>query len=377
MNYLRDIKNLNGVKVLVCVDFNVPIENGKIMDNFRLRKIIPTILYLKERKAKIILIGHIETPKENPTLEPVVKYLDNHDIQCSFIKNYRNAYETIEKMNGGDTVVLENIRQYPEEKQNDTNFAKELASLADIYVNEAFSVSHRNHVSVSAITNFLPSYAGLLFEKEVENLSMAFKPVHPFLFILGGAKFETKLPLIEKFINIADRIFIGGALSNNFFREKGMEVGRSVVSPMDFNLSRFFNNNKLFFPIDAIISSNKEVIRKVTNIKPQDVMYDAGPDTVQVLEREISQAKHILWNGPLGIYEKGFKEPTQSIAKAIANATTNGAKSILGGGDTLATLADLGLEREFTFISTGGGAMLEYLAKGTLPGVEALERSLI
>ncbi len=377
MNYLRDIKNLNGVKVLVCVDFNVPIENGKIMDNFRLRKIIPTILYLKERKAKIILIGHIETPKENPTLEPVVKYLDNHDIQCSFIKNYRNAYETIEKMNGGDTVVLENIRQYPEEKQNDTNFAKELASLADIYVNEAFSVSHRNHVSVSAITNFLPSYAGLLFEKEVENLSMAFKPVHPFLFILGGAKFETKLPLIEKFINIADRIFIGGALSNNFFREKGMEVGRSVVSPMDFNLSRFFNNNKLFFPIDAIISSNKEVIRKVTNIKPQDAMYDAGPDTVQVLEREISQAKHILWNGPLGIYEKGFKEPTQSIAKAIANATTNGAKSILGGGDTLATLADLGLEREFTFISTGGGAMLEYLAKGTLPGVEALERSLI
>ena len=376
MNYLRDIKNLNGVKVLVCVDFNVPIENGKIMDNFRLRKIIPTILYLKERKAKIILIGHIETPKENPTLEPVVKYLDNHDIQCSFIKNYRNAYETIEKMNGGDTVVLENIRQYPEEKQNDTNFAKELASLADIYVNEAFSVSHRNHVSVSAITNFLPSYAGLLFEKEVENLSMAFKPVHPFLFILGGAKFETKLPLIEKFINIADRIFIGGALSNNFFREKGMEVGRSVVSPMDFNLSRFFNNNKLFFPIDAIISSNKEVIRKVTNIKPQDAMYDAGPDTVQVLEREISQAKHILWNGPLGIYEKGFKEPTQSIAKAIANATTNGAKSILGGGDTLATLADLGLEREFTFISTGGGAMLEYLAKGTLPGVEALERSL-
>ncbi|HEY4478433.1 MAG TPA: phosphoglycerate kinase, partial [Candidatus Paceibacterota bacterium] len=291
MNYLRDIKNLNGVKVLVCVDFNVPIENGKIMDNFRLRKIIPTILYLKERKAKIILIGHIETPKENPTLEPVVKYLDNHDIQCSFIKNYRNAYETIEKMNGGDTVVLENIRQYPEEKQNDTNFAKELASLADIYVNEAFSVSHRNHVSVSAITNFLPSYAGLLFEKEVENLSMAFKPVHPFLFILGGAKFETKLPLIEKFINIADRIFIGGALSNNFFREKGMEVGRSVVSPMDFNLSRFFNNNKLFFPIDAIISSNKEVIRKVTNIKPQDAMYDAGPDTVQVLEREISQAK--------------------------------------------------------------------------------------
>ncbi len=377
MKYIRDIKNLNGVKVLMCADFNVPVKDGVIVDNFRLRKITPTILFLRERGAKIILIGHIETPKEHPTLEPVVKYFDNHDIKCTLIKNYRNAYEEIERMKNGDTVMLENIREHPEEKQNDDNFAKQLASLADLYINEAFSVSHRAHVSVSAITKFLPSYAGLLFEKEIENLNSVFKPEHPFLFILGGAKFDTKLPLIEKFINIADKLFIGGALANNFFKESGIEIGKSVVSPMNFNLSRFFNNKKLFFPIDGVLSMDKKSLKNIGELRPEDTMYDAGPKTVEILEREIMNAKHILWNGPLGIYENGFKEPTQSIAKAIARVTAGGARSILGGGDTLATLSDLNMEREFTFISTGGGAMLEYLAKGTLPGVEALENSLI
>jgi phosphoglycerate kinase len=374
MNYLRDIKNLNGVKVIMCADFNVPVVNGMIIDNFRLRKIIPSILYLRERKAKVILIGHIETPKEHPTMEPVVKYLDNHDITCSFIKDYKDARREIDKMKNGDIVILENIREHPEEKLNDDNFAKELASLADIYVNEAFSVSHRSQVSVSAITKFIPSYAGPLFEREVKNLSTAFKPDHPFIFILGGAKFDTKLPLIEKFLDIADKIFVGGALANNFFKEKGIEIGKSVVSPNNFNLSRFFDNKKLIFPIDGVVSPDKKIIKRIGELNPDDVMYDAGPETVKMLEKEIMQSKHILWNGPLGIYEQGFKESTQALAKIIANSTACGARSILGGGDTLATISDLSMEREFTFVSTGGGAMLDFLAKGTLPGIEALDR---
>ncbi len=371
MKYLKDIKNLEGVKVLVRLDLNVPIKDGKIEDDFRIRKILPTIAFLREQRAKIILMSHIETSvavkaenkkEEKPTLVPVCEYLNKQVVACKFIKNYKDAVAEIEKMPVGGIVLLENLRDHEGETKNDKKFAKELASLADIYVNEAFAVSHRAHASVSAITAFIPSYAGILFQKEIENLSSAFNPDRPFLFILGGAKFETKLPLIEKFMKIADKVFVGGALANNFFKEQGKEVGKSLVSPENFNLVRFTESPKLLLPVDEVWENDK--------------ILDAGPRTVELLKAEISKAKHILWNGPVGLYEKGFKEPTIKIAHAVAEATKKGAKSILGGGDTLATLAELKMENEFTFVSTGGGAMLEFLAKGTLPGIEALEKSL-
>jgi len=348
MKYLKDISELNGTKVLLRLDLNVPVKNGLVVDDFRIRKILPTLTYLREEGAKLILISHIEG-----SLEPVHRHLQKFGFDCSFVKNYRNALA-----DESPIILLENLRDHEGEMKNDKAFAKELASLADVYVNEAFAVSHRAHASVSAITEFIPSYAGILFEQEVEHLGSAFNPNHPFLFILGGSKFETKLPLIEKFLTIADTVFVGGALANDFFKAQGKDVKKSVVSVEDFKLTRFLGNPRLQLPIDVVWKD--------------DAILDVGPKTVELLQEETQKAKYILWNGPMGLYEKGFREPTLAIARMIAVATKNGTKTIVGGGDTLATIAELGIEDHFTFVSTGGGAMLEFLAKGTLPGIEAL-----
>ena len=355
MKFLKDIENLKDVKVFLRLDLNVPIRNAKVADDFRVRKIIPTLTYLRDKGARIIMASHIETVGD-PTLAPVCEYLNRNGFDCIFIRDYKKVLSS-----DSPIILLENLRQHEGEMKNDKGFAKELASLADVYVNEAFSVSHRAHASVSAITQFIPSYAGLLFAEEVKHLSSAFSPEHPFLFILGGAKFETKLPLIEKFINIADKVFVGGALAHNFFRERGQEIGQSLVSPENFNLSRFLDNPKLILPIDMVWKDN--------------AIMDIGSETMKVLEEEIQKAKYILWNGPLGAYEQGFIQPTLELAKMVATATANGAKSILGGGDTLAVLDELKMEDKFTFVSTGGGAMLEFLATGTLAGIESLESS--
>ncbi len=356
MKYLRDLKELEGVRVLVRVDFNVPVKDGVVVDDFRIRKILPTLKYLLEKKARIIIVSHIETVG-NPTLAPICKHLHSLGLDCVFLEDYKKVSVTDTPL-----ILLENIRRFEGEKSNDKKFARELASLADIYVNDAFAVSHRAHASVSAITEFIPSYAGLLFEQEIKHLSSAFNPEHPFLFVLGGAKFETKLPLIEKFIDVADKTFVGGALANNFFKEQGRDVGASLVSPDNFNLQRFFSNKRLLLPVDEVVHDK--------------VILDAGPKTVAMLRDEIEQAKYILWNGPLGAYEKGYREPTLALARMIADATVRGAVSILGGGDTLATIVELKIEDSFTFVSTGGGAMLEFLAHGTLSGIEALETSV-
>ena len=361
MKTVRDIEHFEGVKVLVRLDLNVPVKNGKVVDDFRIQKSLPLLHMLTEKGAKLIVIAHIETVG-TPTLEPVVVSLKSFGVNCEFVTNYRNAASVIEKSLNGSVILLENLRAHAGETKNDPIFAKELASLADIYINEAFSVSHRAHASISAITKFLPSYAGIQFEEEVKNLSSAFDPLHPFLFILGGAKFETKLPLFEKFMNIADRVFIGGALANNFFKESGQDVGKSLVSAENFNLTRFLDNPKLILPIDTVVKD--------------ETIFDAGEQTLVLLREEAMKAKYILWNGPLGAYEQGYKGPTLELARIVADATANGARSIVGGGDTLGAIAELGLVDKYTFVSTGGGAMLDYLANGTLPGIEALEKGV-
>lgn len=353
MKSIRDVKNLDGVRVLVRLDLNVPIQNGVIVDDFRIRKALSLINYLKEKNAVIVLISHIET-KDDPTLEPVCRYLNKLGVGCVFEKDYKKALKSEHKI-----ILLENLRMYEGEKKNDNKFAKELASLADIYVNEAFSVSHREHASVCAITKFMPSYAGFQFEEEIKHLSSAFNPDHPFLFILGGAKFETKLPLLKKFINIADKIFVGGALANDFFKLQGKDIGTSLVSEENIDIDGLLNNEKILLPIDEVFQGT--------------AIMDAGMKTVELIENEIKKAKYVLWNGPLGAYEQGYKNATVEIAKTLASS---GIKTIIGGGDTLATIAELKLEDKFTFVSTGGGAMLDFLAKGTLPGIEALERGM-
>ncbi len=356
MKNIKDVENLNGVRVLVRLDLNVPIENGHIVDDFRIRKSLPLIEYLKEKGAIIILISHIET-KDKPTLEPVAKYFKQLGIDCVFEKNYKKVLG-----NKAQIILLENLREHEGEKNNDKKFARELASLGDIYVNEGFSVSHRQHASICAITEFIPSYAGIQFEKEIKNLSLAFKPDHPFLFILGGAKFDTKLPLVSKFISIADTVFIGGALANDFFKAEGLDIGTSLVSDPLPDLSKFIHDSKLLLPVDSI--------------KKDTANMDAGMKTVDVLRTQIDKAKFILWNGPLGAYETGYKASTLQLSEMLADATKRGVKTIVGGGDTLATIAELRLEDSFTFVSTGGGAMLDFLAKGTLPGIEALDKSV-
>jgi phosphoglycerate kinase len=356
MKNITELADLKDVRVLVRLDLNVPIDqSGHVVDDFRIRKSLPTINYLREKGARLILISHIET-KDKPTLEPVAKYFKKLGVDCFFEKNYKKVLAGKE-----DIILLENLREHEGEKKNDKKFAKELASLADIYVNEAFSVSHREHASVCAITEFIPSYAGFQFDSEVKELAKVFTPEHPFIFILGGAKFETKLPLVDKFIDIADKVFIGGALANDFFRAQGKDIGDSLVSNPAPDLSKFLSNPKLMLPVDHVLKGT--------------AIMDAGMKTVEVLRKEVEKAKFILWNGPVGAYEGGYRVATLEIAEMIAEATSKGAKSFVGGGDTLATIAELKLEDSFTFVSTGGGAMLDYLAKGTLPGIEALKNN--
>lgn len=384
MKYLRELQELKGVKVLLRVDFNVPVEETaagtRVVDDFRIRAILPTLQLLKDRGAKAILVSHIEKDGD-PSLEPVAthaqKFFAEKGISLRFVKNWRNAQKEIEGLQDGECILLENIRLNEGEKKNDVKFAKELASLADIYVNEAFSVSHREHASVSAVTKFIPSYAGLLLEKEINNLSTAFSPDRPFLFILGGAKFDTKLPLIQKFMKIADKVFVGGALAHNFFKEKGLALGTSLVSPENFNLGDYLKDPKLTLPTDAIAKDSKGEgsIIAVEKVAENQSILDAGPETIEALRKLINSSKYILWNGPLGSYEDGYVEPTHELARMLALATKKGAKTILGGGDTLAAIAELGTESDYTFVSSGGGAMLDYLANETLPGIDALNTS--
>ncbi len=374
MKTLKDIQHLEGVTVLVRVDYNVPVRNGKVTDDFRIKSSLPTIEYLRSRGAKVVLMAHLESNSgDNLSLEPVAKDLGTLGVPALFITDYKKASQLIGHMQNGACALLENLRFFEGEKKNDPAFAKQLASLGDIYINEAFSVCHRKHASIVGVPQYMPGYAGLQLENEIKHLSKAFNPVHPFLFILGGAKFETKLPLMEKFMKTADMVFVGGALASDFFKEKGLEVGKSKVSTGNFNLSRYVKSPKLFLPLDVTVAGG--TVRPAEGILMSDQIMDSGPKTVELLREKVAQAKFILWNGPLGVYEDGYHEPTMALAKMIGEATIKGAESIIGGGDTLAAVEELGIQERFTFMSTGGGAMLDFLAQGTLPGIQAIEKS--
>lgn len=376
MKTLQEIGPLSGVKVLVRVDFNVPINQGRVVDDHRIRASLPTIEFLRSRGAKVILASHLEANDgSNLSLEPVAEHLKSLGLPVIFVSNLRAAYDLSEnELSLSQCMLLQNLRMDPGEKANDQSFAKQLASLADIFVNDAFSVSHRAHASVVSVPKYLPSYAGLQFQSEVSNLAKAFEPSHPFLFILGGAKFETKLPLLTKFMQTADTIFVGGALANDFFRAKGYETGDSLLSKETPDLAAFLGNAKLMLPQDVTLSDQS--VKSPAAVSVGERILDAGPETVASLAEKIASAHFILWNGPLGLYEKGFKQPTLSLAKQIGEATGRGVTTILGGGDTLAAVSELGVQDQFTFISMAGGAMLDFLAQGTLPGLEALNQSV-
>ncbi len=317
-----DIKK--GTRVLVRVDWNVPIgENGEILDASRIEVSLKTIEYIKNKGGTPIVASHFG--REGTSIEPVIDFAK---------ENYSILEDGVE--------FLENLRKNSGEESNSEEFAKELADKADIYINEAFSVSHRKHASIVGVSKFLTSFAGFRFLEEYQNLSEVFNPKHPFLLILGGAKFETKLPLVQKFLDIADNIFIGGALAVKVLEMPASPTGREIA-----------DNSKIILPIGDITA------------------LDANRETLEKLNEKIKEAEFILWNGPLGNYEKGFVAGTTALARMLAKSNI---KIILGGGDTLAVI-NKDIKKEISshgFISTAGGAMLDFLANETLPGIEAL-----
>lgn len=369
---IREVTNLRERKVLVRVDFNVPLGKDGVVDqseDWRIQKSLETLQYLQKSGAKTIIISHIGRDKKE-TLKPVADYLQKF-IKVNFVPGW--DHDTIRAivldMMPGDVVLLENLRQNEGEEKNDERFASFLASLADLYVNEAFAVSHRTHASIVAVPDYLQSYAGFWFQKEIDNLRKVIEsPEKPFLFILGGAKFETKIDLIKKFETIADQIFIGGALANNFFQAIGLHIGKSLVDK-NSHVQEFLRKDNIKIPFDALIKGGE--IKELTNIQEEDVIVDAGPDTIAELVKNIPTFKTILWNGPLGLYEEGYADGSKKILNAIVES---GAISIIGGGDTVNLVKQSGVENKISFVSTGGGAMLEFLAKGTMVGIEALDQ---
>ncbi len=338
---LPDLKKarLKGKRVLIRVGFNVPIRNGKVADDFRIRKAIPTIKYVVKKGGIPILLTHLEPVK---SIAPVKKH--------------------VEKLLGHEIEFLENTRFHPGEKKNSADYAKRLARFGDVYVNEAFSNSHRKHASMVGIPKYLPSYAGFLFVEEVKKLEEVLDPKHPFLFILGGRKFETKVKLMKKFLGIADGIYVGGATANAFLRARGFPTGKSEIEK---KVNSVFLKDHVFTPIDVVVQ--RKVVRDVEDVRKSDVILDAGPKTVKEMKGLIKDARMVLWNGPLGNTEKGYTEGTEALIRALTRA--NG-KVVIGGGDTHLYLK--GKEDAFYHISTGGGAMLDFLADGDLPGINAL-----
>jgi phosphoglycerate kinase len=322
MKSIEEAEIKEGTRVLVRVDWNVPVNGlDEVVDGSRIEFSLKTIEYVKNKGGVPVVASHFG--REGDSIGPVIDFA-------------KEKYMVLTK----GVEFLENLRVNPGEEANSEEFAKELSAKADIYVNEAFSASHREHASIVGVPKFLPGFAGLRFLEEFEKLSEAFNPEHPFFLILGGAKFETKLPLVEKFLSIADDIFIGGALA-----AKASEMSDSQGLPIT-------DNPKIILPVGDIAA------------------LDANTETLEIIKEKIAEAKFILWNGPLGNYEKDFVAGTVALARMLAESD---AKVMVGGGDTLATIKDLKIENKFYFVSTAGGAMLNFLAKGTLPGIEALQ----
>lgn len=377
MRSVEEIPELENIPVLVRTSLNAEVVDGIVTSDFRLRSALPTIQYLQKRLARVVLISHITgngTESLRPMYEAMRRWIPKMEF-CDVATGAR-ARAAVRALPPGGVLMLENLRRYAGEQKNSAEFARDLADLADVFVQDSFDVCHRKHASVIGVPDYLPSYAGLQVVKEVNELSKAREPKSPSLAIIGGAKFSTKQPVLNTLLSKYDRVFVGGALANDFMVESGYSVGASLVS-LDADkhaIRRLLKNPKLMLPLDEIVaepgsSSESGVVVSLDKVPRGKAILDDGPKTVEALASLSTKAKVVLWNGPLGLYENGFVESTRGLARAIA---ASGAYSILGGGDTVAAVEELGLSSHFSFISTGGGAMLDYIAYGTLPGIEAL-----
>ena len=376
---VRDIPKLENIPVLVRAALNVPVEGGKVVNSFRLRKALPTIEYLRNKHARVVLIGHIGE-KGTETLHPVYEAMKAlvPGIEFCPVTTGPQARQAVRDLVPGGVLMLENLRRDPGETKNSAEFAAKLAELADVFVEDSFDVCHRSHASVVGVPKLLAPYAGLQLLQEVDELTKAFTPKSPSVAIIGGAKFATKEPVLTTLLKSYDRVFVGGALANDFMAAAGYGVGKSLVSADadELAIRTLMKNPKLMLPLDEVVAEPGQHANAGSAVAANAVpaskgIYDDGPKTVEALASLISKANTVLWNGPLGLYENGFTQSTEGVARAVAGSNTY---SILGGGDTVAAIEELNLSRGFSFISTGGGAMLDFLANGTLPGLKALER---
>lgn len=365
---LADVSAVQGKRVLVRVDLNLPVADGKITDTTRLDVIIPFIKELSFAGAKTILLSHFGEKGES--IEPVAKLLSEKLLSCSFVPgtDIVELQKKIAVMAPGDVVLLENTRCFQGETENTPSTARDFASLGDIFINDAFSASHREHASIVGIPNYLLSYFGPTCIQEIVSLSKALRPEKPALFIIGGAKISTKLKLIKHYTDQGVHVFVGGAMAHNLFKEKGYEIGDSFYDPTYKDTSLLTNNPFVLLPTDVLLSNGKEV--SVQEVSRGDTIVDCGKETLATLDDLIQKAKTVIVNGPLGLYEKGWLYGTEHMLTSVARQHL--AHTYIGGGDTLTVADKIHITKNIGYVSLGGGAMLDFLAEGTLPGIEAI-----
>jgi len=383
---IRQVKNLKGKRVLMRADFNVPLVGGKVgsSEDFRIVCTAPTINYLISKGAKVIIMAHLGRPEGKAdfklSLKPVAKKLSQVikiTVKLSPEIIGQKTDKLVADLKNGEVLLLENIRFDSREEKADKGFAKELAKLGDIFVNDGFAVSHRDQTSVSTIQQFLPSYAGLLLEDEIKYLGGALKkPKKPLVVIIGGAKISTKMKVIKNFAKVAKRILLGGALANTVLKVMGISVGKSPIEPEMFAEVKKFKltDNQIVVPVDGVMAIKTDAKKgradAMGDVKQDELVLDIGPDTVKLYESILKSAKMVMWNGPMGLIENPvFAKGTKELIKVLANSK---AQTIVGGGETVQMIRKMKLEDKFSFISTGGGAMLEFLEGKKLPGLKKI-----
>ena len=388
---VRDI-DVTGKRVFLRSDLNVPIEDGRITDDTRIRASLPTIIHLLERGAAVIVASHLGRPKGKVNdalrLKPVADRLSallGRPVRMTGDALGPGVQVAVDKLRPGDLLLLENLRFHPEEEANEPGFAESLAKFADIYVNDAFGAAHRAHASTEGITHFLPSVAGLLMEREVDSLTrLLVRPARPFHSIIGGAKVSGKLEVLEALLARCQAVLVGGGMANTLLAAKGLQLGKSLVEPDQLdNAKRILEQARrkrvrLMLPTDAVIAPQiharaKTQVVRIDAVPKDQMVVDIGPETVKAFTEHLSKAKTIFWNGPMGVFEiPQFANGTNAIAQALAKRTAAGVTTVVGGGDSVAAVERAGLADRMTHVSTGGGASLEFLEGKALPGVDAL-----
>jgi 3-phosphoglycerate kinase len=383
---LKKLTKLKGRIIILRTDFNVPMEKGKIKDDYRIKAGLETIKYLVERGARVVIISHLGDPAGKVSaalsLRPIAIRLRRLlGTTVSFYKETigPSVQAKISGLPAGGVLLLENLRFHQAEYDNQANFSRALASLGDVYVNDAFSVSHRAQASVSAIKKHIPAYAGLLLEQEIKVLTKVIRPRKPLVVILGGAKISTKAPLIQRLYKNSRQVLIGGGLANNFFKQAGLEIGKSLYDADSQTVVKRLLRNKLLaaklvLPLDVVVKRRaRALLVKPEQVKPGDYILDIGPETIKLFSTYIKSAKTILWNGPLGKFEeKSFRSGTLSVGSLVAARSSGSAYGVVGGGETVAALELTGLAAYVDWVSTGGGATLSYIGGETMPGLAGI-----